>query len=279
MNPRQVNRQGSRPTFDRPQRRASRSAGGKGSRWRPSLPSWRPRLSSWRQLALIVLILASIVGFFYLTQLNTIKVTGNKALSVAKITEYTKAGLSRQIFGGSLPLINTGALEKYLEETDPAIKSAQVSRAWPSTLLVVITERQPSLNWKSGGESYVLDIDGTVIGPTPAAYASLPTVIDNTNLPVKEGSRVAGDQFISFTGAILGKLKAAGITATSLSVPETTTELYVRTSQGYTIKFDTTRTADSQFTDLQLVQKQLQALKKTPAEYIDLRIEHKAYYR
>lgn len=236
-------------------------------------------VSLWRAAAVAVAALIVVVGFLSLTAVKTITVKGQRALETEHVTKLAQESLNKQWFGGSLPFVNTGAVKDALLDGDAAIKTAKVSRRLPGTVQIEITERAPSLNWKSGAERYVIDSDGTAIGPTPPAYEGLPMVQDNSALPVKAGERVVPTSFVSFTTDIIAQLKGAGIGVKAMAVPQTTTELYVTTDKKYVLKFDTTRPAADQFGDLQKVLAQLNTLKKTPQEYIDLRVENKAYYR
>lgn len=48
-------------------------------------------------------------------------------------------------------------------EADPQIASADVQIAWPSKIIVTITERQPALVWEQSGQRVWLDIRGRVM--------------------------------------------------------------------------------------------------------------------
>ena len=104
------------------------------------------------------------------------------------------------------------------------------------------------------------------------------TVIDTANIPVKPGDRVAPGRFVRFTQDIADGLPSqTGLRIENFQVPESTSEVYVKTDKGYLIKFDTTRSALEQLKDLALVIKNLNG--KVPAQYIDLRVAGRAYYQ
>lgn len=268
---RRVRRSEVRPTY------ARRSRG-------PSSP--RPKLQlpvieiAWIRLAAYALVaIALIVGIGKLTAIKNVQVAGTKSIDPAHIVRLSQSDLSRQWFGGSLLLVNTSALANSLEQAEPAVKQAQVQRHWFHTVTVKVTERQPSLNWKTGSTVYLLDADATVIGPTQGPYQKLPTVTDSSNLPVKVGDRVAPTTFIAFCRDLASQLPAAGYDIADMTVPTTTSEVNVRTTKGIVLKFDTTRPTGDEVADLQAVQSELTKAKKAPTQYIDLRIEHKAYYK
>jgi cell division septal protein FtsQ len=227
----------------------------------------------------VFLILLVLYGLLQLTAITQVKIQGNHTLTTARISQLAHQGLSRQLLGHNIVLINTGSLAAYLQQTEPGIKQASIERHLFHTLTVVIVERQPALNWKTNGSVYLLDTNATVVSPTNATYAHLPTVTDSSNLPVTIGERVAPTAFVSFCISIAQQLPAAGYAIQDITVPETTSEVYVQTNQGVLLKFDTTRPAGEEIADLQAVHAQLVAAHKTPTQYIDLRIAHKAYYK
>ena len=60
---------------------------------------------------------------------------------------------------------------------------------------------------------------------------------------------------------------------------ESTLDLYAKTDKGYVVIFDTSRPVGEGIGDLKVVLASLAAQKRTPAEYIDLRVSGKAYYK
>jgi cell division septal protein FtsQ len=236
--------------------------------------------TGWIKLAAISAVTIGLLAFLgQATRLNTIRISGAKELDTGHLQRVAQEGASKQWFGRNALLLNTGALVTYIETAEPGVKSAQIKHRGFHTVEVVVTERQPSLNWKSNNILYLLDVDGTVIGPSKGSYVRLPTVTDSTNLPVKEGSIVAPASFVAFSGEFIRRLPEAGLQASEAIVPETTSELNIKTQQGYMLKLDTTRNAGSELDDLKNVQRELAKAHKAPTQYIDLRIEHKAYYK
>lgn len=157
------------------------------------------------------------------------------------------------------------------------LRDVSLGRQWPSTLLVKVTERQPSLNWQTGGQTYLLDNDGSIIGISDDA--TKPTVVDTSNLPVKPGDRVAPARFVDFCLKMVEQVSAMGLGVVSLRITDTTNEVQATINKGYAIKFDSTRDVTDQISDLRLVLDTLAKQQKKPTEYVDLRIQGKAYYR
>lgn len=178
----------------------------------------------------------------------------------------------------NLITLDSGEVVSELQQIDPLIRSAELRRQWPHGVVVNVTLKQPSLGWSTGNQQYLLDRDGTAIGVLPPG-STLPVVVDGSNLPIKLGQRVASARFVSFAAAAVPAISSAGITVTGLSIQETTLDLTVTTNKGYRLVLDTGRTIEEEIVDLKAVLALLASKKGQPAEYIDLRIAGKAYYK
>jgi cell division septal protein FtsQ len=290
-NRRRVRRSGARPSFEqaRPSYTRRSTVRPPSSRYRAPRPNFNlPAIhlpafplikAAWLKLAVVAtLVLIFLVVVAHVTSLKQLKVQGNRSVSTAQVVQLADAGLRHQWFGHNTILISGGVLAAYLEQADPAIAHATVERSSLHTITIKVAERQPTLNWKTGGIVYLLDANATVISPTTPAYASLPTVTDSSNLPVKTGEQVAPTQFVTFCAELAQLLPGTGYQIAAMTVPASTSEVYVTTTTGLTLKFDTTRPAVGEVNDLKAVQAELEAANQTPTQYIDLRIPNKAYY-
>jgi cell division septal protein FtsQ len=267
---RQVRRSQTRPSYARRQSQSPRL---------PRIKLPRLQLGWFRWLAIALVLFGLVSVFASSTSLKSVTIHGNQSLDSDHLQRVAREGARKQWFGSNTLFLNAGALQDYIEKAEPGVKTAKLHRSGLHGIDINVTERQPTLNWKTGGAVYLLDADGTVIGPSKGIYVKLPTVIDSNNLPVKVGDRVAPTTFITFTSQMVARLPEAGLSATEISVPQTTSEVYIKTNKGYTLKLDTTRGVEGELADLKAVQAQLVKAKKAPVEYIDLRIEHKAYYK
>lgn len=249
-----------------------------GSRDKAPKP-YRPTLT-WARLKSVLTTAgtaALVVWFYSWFNITQIVVEGLKSLPPESVRTKTEHALSKGILGSNLLTLRPGKVTDELYAAEPLLKDIRLERSWPSRLKVVVIERQPSINWVSGNQTFLLDAEGTVIGPT--SEVSLATVVDSANLPVKAGDRVAPRRFVEFVSTLGSMLAAAGVGVSGYRVPDTTSEVYAQTDMGYIIKFDTARSATEQMMDLKSVLTTLSGLKKSPAEYIDLRVPNKAYYR
>jgi cell division septal protein FtsQ len=178
----------------------------------------------------------------------------------------------------NLITFNSDTLAATLRNADPMISSITVHRKWPNGVKLDVTLKSPSIGWSSGNQAYIIDLDGTAIGTLPTG-STLPVVFDGSNLPVTIGQRVASTKFVTFIQQVTPALAASGVVVTQMQVKDTTLDLYVVTNKGYYLLLDTGRPVADTIGDLKQVLTALAAQKRTPVEYIDLRIPNKAYYK
>ena len=101
-----------------------------------------------------------------------VTVEGKRHTTDTDITTALKAGPDTILVG-----FDTDAAKARLEAV-PWIRHAQVMRLLPSTLQVVIEEREPYAIWQSHGKTYVVDAEGAVLAPAlREAYQHLPFVV------------------------------------------------------------------------------------------------------
>jgi cell division septal protein FtsQ len=246
---------------------------------RPARRTWRrPELSvlQWR---LLLVVIGLVIGGYGLSRLFAItNVVVNAPTHGTEIKEETQKLLQASWKQGNLLTLNDEELVSALQQADPLLRSVEVRRKWFHGITVTAMLKQPSLGWSTGNQRYLLDRDGTAIGVLPSG-SPLAVVNDGSNLPVKVGDRVAPARFVTFVTGLVPALTAEGLGVTSLDIKDTTLDLTVSTNKGYRLVFDTGRTVEEELVDLRAVRTLLTAQKKTPAEYIDLRIAGKAYYK
>jgi cell division protein FtsQ len=101
-----------------------------------------------------------------------ITVEGRRHTTDSDITAALQAGPNTILVG-----FDTDAAKARLEAV-PWIRHAQIMRLLPSTLQVVIEEREPFAIWQSQGKTYVVDAEGAVLAPAlREAYQHLPFVV------------------------------------------------------------------------------------------------------
>ena len=247
---------------------------------REQRPSRRlPRIPSFKGGKLLLIAAAAILGIWAIgsTLISSVRVSGTTNLASKDVERLIRSDISRNPWYASYFTIGGLNINRTVPEQEPRIKTATVTKLFPSTIKVAIVERQPGLVWVSAGENWEVDVEGMIIG---AAGSNKPMarVIDTANIPVKPGDRVAPSRFVQFCQSLAQQLhNTTGLDIQNFEVPESTSEVYVKTNKNYLVKFDTTRSATDQLSDLALVIKNLNG--KVPSQYIDLRVAGRAYYQ
>lgn len=267
MNQRQVRTSG-RPMYGRPSylRPAARP--------RPK----RPQMSSMqkRLLWLVVGILIVLFGIWRTFAISQISVQGVPAGD--KLMTESQKLVSASFDQGNLLTFDSEKFASALQQLDPRLKTVAVTRKWTHGIVIRVTLMQPTLGWDSDNRYYVLDPDGNAIGTLPVSSA-LPVVTDDSNLPVAIGQQVAPSTFVAYVSQLVPQLVASGVHIKSIDIKDTTFDLYVTTSTGYQLIFDTTRTVESEMSDYKTVMQTLAKQHATPSQYIDLRIQGRAYWQ
>jgi len=105
---------------------------------------------------------------------------GVKRVTVEGQTNVTDSAITTALAAGPETLMlafDTDAAKARLESV-PWIRHAQVMRLLPSTLQVVIEEREPYAVWQNQGKTFVVDEAGVVLAPAlPQAFPQLPLVV------------------------------------------------------------------------------------------------------
>jgi cell division septal protein FtsQ len=233
-------------------------------------------LAQRRLLIMVAVVGAGLWSLWQIFKINDIVVEAPGRQ--ADIQTETRKLMGQSWMQQNLLTLNDGELAQRLTDSDPLLRSVDVRRRWLHGIKVSAVLKQPSMGWRSDDQQYLVDRDGTAIGVLPAG-STLPVVDDGSNLPVKVGQRVATSRFVGFVTDLAPALKGVGVGVTGLSVKDTTLDLSVKTDKGYRLIMDTSREVGEQVNDLKAVLNLLAAQKKAPAEYIDLRIAGKAYYK
>lgn len=232
-----------------------------------------------RAVAAVVIVIVAVVWWWRFFTVKQIVVTGSRNYSSSLVTAATQAEIKRHWWWHNLTLVNTSGLQKDLLSSQPQLADVAISRRWPGSLELKVTERNPNLAWLTGGNSYLLSQEGIIIASSNNSTVKLPVVVDTSNLPVRLGDKVAPAGFVQFCLDVIRLLPKQGLQVTKMQIPATTNEVYVTTNKNFYIKFDTTRLASDEVGDLTKVLTLLKTQNKQPAEYIDLRIDGSAYYK
>ena len=148
----------------------------------PAAGDRRPRIRITppsRRTSLIVLVLLTVLGggatwavygsgWFRATRVS---VRGERVLTEEQIERAAAVPL-----GGPIVSVDTGAVRRRLLAALPRVERVDVSRSWPHTITVTVTERVPSAVLENGRKFTEVDRDGVRFATVDRAPAGVPLV-------------------------------------------------------------------------------------------------------
>ena len=138
-------------------------------RWSQRLRRLRPFLYA----ALVLLVVGGgtwLVFFSSVVTVRDVSVRGNQTMSAVRVEAVAKAPMGRQ-----LARVDLAAIQARVESL-PAVKSVSVSRSWPHTIAISITERTPVAVVDRGAGLQAVDDDGVLFGSYARKPEELPLI-------------------------------------------------------------------------------------------------------
>ncbi len=202
----------------------------------------------------------------------------DNALYERKIQDY----LNGHFLERSRVTLNVERLAAYLQDEGcPEVASIspdmQFSGIGASRL--TLTMRKPVVGWKTGSTQLYVDVEGNAFQrnyfPVPGVQ-----IVDETGIQATNNQVLASNRFLSFIGKTIGRFSVEGLTVTKVVLPVGTTRQLLVSLEGvdYPVKVSVDRSAAEQAEDAARSIRYLQG-KGIGAEYIDVRVSGKAYYR
>jgi cell division protein FtsQ len=181
--------------------------------------SWRAiGMPMAKSLALIALLafggyrLATVVTHAHVLLIDRIVVHGNERMSSAEV-----AVLLSGLRGTSLLFTDLAAWRDKLIAS-PWIRDASLRRSLPSTVEVVVAERQPVGVGRIQGEMYLVDEGGIIIDRFGPQYADLDLpIIDGLSIPSRDDGSMTDEPRAELAARVITALKARPEVAKRLS--------------------------------------------------------------
>ncbi len=249
-----------------------------------------------RNLPMYVAILGIVISVGYQlgiesrAQLTLIYPESNE-LSVARpeaaYSQYISKNLRESIWSKTKLTISTDGLEEKIRAEFPEVIDAAVAINFLDRKPVVklrISQARLIINSPDG--VFVLNSQGKAMLPASQlpnaadALAKLPLVTDETNLGINQGQNVLNSDEVAFITEVYNQLAAKGVQTDSISLPPLAYQLNVK-PQGvnYFIKFNMLSNARKAAGSYLAVKAKLESDGKQPKEYVDVRVEDRAYYK
>lgn len=247
----------------------------------------------WSYLPSYVALLALIISAGYVLSVDIrprIVVDDNNQSGLLRDRQvYQHAGqalLASSPLNRSKITINALDISRRLNEQFPEIDTAVVALPLMSRRPVItIRPSAPALLLSTREGIYVLDVKGRAIlnasdVGTSATATGLPVVTDESGLEIKLGKAVLPRHSVEFISDLQAQLSNKGLKIDTLTLPALADELHVRLeNQPYFVKFNMATDARISAGTFMAVKERLERDGQIPDEYIDVRVEERAYYR
>lgn len=244
----------------------------------------------------IVATLAIVATFMLLIGLGNnpkIVVTGDDAAQIFAQDTARYADVAHELFAsshlaGNKLTIDTATIAEEMKQRFPEVREVSVSLPVIGRQpTVYIQPASPQLILQTTkGDRYVLDSSGRVLMPVspalrlPTDDAALPVIIDESGLDVTVSKTALPRSDISFITEVAGQLKAQKISVDRWSLPAGTSELRAKVTGGpYYVKFNLRGKAREESGAFIATRKYLNNQHIIPAEYIDVRVSGRTFYK
>lgn len=192
--------------------------------------------------------------------------------------------LSRSVMNLSKLTINTVAVADEIELKYPELQNVSVSLPLLGRKPVVqIQPRTPAFIIVSRSGSYLINSEGRAMLRAKDAAISglgLTTVTDDVGLEISTGKTILPKDDIKFISTVIYQLKHQKVDVQSVTLPSLSNELHIRLQgRQYYVKFNLQGSAIEQTGVLLAIKERLESESQTPTEYIDVRVQDRAYVK
>lgn len=242
-------------------------------------------------LALFVFALIFAVFTSWVSSSPEIKIIQPTGFSYAvhSASQYQQAAskaLGASLYNHFKMTLNSTQVNNSIEQTYPEIEYASVTVPFVgATPTVYIQLQRPALIYGTSTNSYIVDSDGVIIAGSsalsPKELAGLYTVNNSANNQLNLGQQVLTQQNVTFIETVAQALKTKNVAVSKMDLTPAAAELdvYIQ-GQPYYVKFNIYQTDALQQVGTYLAT--LATLKqqgKTASQYIDVRVDGRAYYK
>ena len=193
--------------------------------------------------------------------------------------------LANSPFNRTKLTINTDAIaeglhKKFPEATDIAVTLPLLGRR----PVVYMRIAEPVINLSASTGNYAVDEKGRAVialdNTSNFSEIKLLRVIDQTGLDIQDSQQALPRYYVEFIQEVNTQLSAAGLMIDEMILPPLAHELHVSLDGiPYFIKFDVAGDAREQAGAFIATWQQMGQRGISPAEYVDVRVEERVYYR
>lgn len=249
-----------------------------------------------RRFGLVVLLIALLASAINVLSLSSdarvVPLTADGSQSFLKDTQVYQTAADKLLAGSvwnrNKLTVNTDGISHQLLKEFPELSDVSVTLPLLSKRpTVYVQTAQPALVLVSVNGSFILDTDGKALLNAADLQAQsrqkLPLVTDQSGLDVTLNQQALPSDNVSFIRTVAAELAARHVGISAMVLPRGTSELDVHISnQPYFVKFNLqsgSGDAREQAGTFLATQSQLQRQNVTPSQYIDVRVDGRAYYK
>lgn len=243
------------------------------------------------QLSIIGAVTISIIGFaiygsFYSGwfDVRSISITGFKATNESQLLETIHSTLSNQKilligdrYGKNIYLLNSSLIKENILAQYPTIKEVKINKNYPHNLDIDITERTPVGTWCFSDDCFYFDDGGILWGKAIKSSGSLLLTIEDNRTFSEQQNRI-DMPLLNNVHNIKAGLDTLNIRIDKIEIKsDSPTDFYAYALNGYYLIFNGEISIDKQFQVLKIFLNEKGSGFK--AQYIDLRIDGRVYYK
>ncbi len=247
---------------------------------------------NWHYIPSLLAAIAVLICLGYVLKLDTnpkmALATTQRGVGLRTPQTYQQAAqklLRRSWFNTNKLTVDTGAVEKGLKQQFPELNEVAVTLPLLGHRPVVeLAAVQSSLLLTANNGRFIIASNGKAIAvgkdANPDVIRGLPVVTDSSGLTVRDGEPILPLTQIDFIDTLNTQLKLQQQHIQNLTLPPVPNEVDVHLEGlPYFIKFNTSLDARQQVGTFLAAKQKLDQGHITPAEYMDVRVEEKLFYK
>lgn len=236
----------------------------------------------------ILVIAGSIFYSMTLSAYPSVEIVGDTPVIYRDQEEYASEVaqlMNRTLANRTKLTAKTDEVEQELLRKFPELKAAALRLpVLGRKPTLVIDINRPGLLLATQSQSFVLDQDGFAVSEVKHLAqeyrTGIPLVQDKSGMDIGLGQQVLPSTTVQFVQDVQAQLTAAGLTATGYILPVSVNELDIYIDGiSYFVKTDTAGDARLQIGSFLSTKAYLERQGDIPAEYIDVRVEEKVFYK
>jgi hypothetical protein len=249
------------------------------------------RLPVSSKFLILVVVPAAVIALFYNTFLSTtaqMVITGDpeKRMLLKDPSDYAEASekaLKASALNRSKFTFDSGKVEQAISKQFPELAETNVTIPFigNSPVVKLVPAEPAALLVARDGRSFVVDRWGRIISSdVGSAPKGLVMILDQSGITSKVGDKILPSDDMRFIRSVNHQLQAKKLSVTSVSLPAAGRQADVRLAgKPFYVKFSLAGDVLQQTGAYLSVQQKLDKEKKTPSEYIDVRVGDRVYYK